>query len=160
MQQHPIRATDRSAPAARAVPAAITSGRIIGAVFGLVFFGIGLTVIGFMWLGSDEFGSPPAFFKIVASFIALAFVAMGGSLAASAIFGGRMLAQRSAGLEQNTDAAQSEASAMQFTSSPNTPAGYACPHCGGTLAEKSDVSPMGDTKCAFCGQWFNVHGRS
>ena len=40
-------------------------GRFIGAVFGLVFFGIGLTVIGFLWGAPfGEFGSPPLVFRI------------------------------------------------------------------------------------------------
>lgn len=142
MQQHPLRP-------------ALAAGRFIGAMFGLVFFGIGLTVIGVMWFASDGFGSPPVFFKLIASFIALGFVAMGGTLAASAIFGGGMLARHGEAIGQ----AMREAKSCQPSMSPTTPAGYGCPHCGAALAEKAEVSPMGDTRCAFCGQWFNVHGR-
>ncbi len=139
---------DPAAPAAAA-------GRFVGAVFGLVFFGIGLTVIGVMWFASDGFGSPPVFFKLIASFIALAFVAMGGTLAASSIFGGAMLARHGAALGQS----MRERPSRYPSTPPTTPAGYGCPHCGAALAEKAEVSPMGDSKCAFCGQWFNVHGR-
>ncbi len=145
MQQHPLR---------HARPA-LAAGRFLGAVFGLVFFGIGLTVIGMMWFASDGFGSPPLFFKIFASFIALAFVAMGGTLAASSIFGGAMLARHGETIEQSTR----EAESRKESTTPITPAGYSCPHCAAALAAKAEVSPMGDTKCAFCGQWFNVHGR-
>ena len=142
MQKHPLRP-------------ALAAGRFVGAVFGLVFFGIGLTVIGFMWFGDDGFGSPPVFFKIFASLIALAFVAMGGTLAASSIFGGGMLARHSEAIDQ----AMRQAQSRPTSTTANAPAGYACPHCGAALADKAEVSPMGDTKCVFCGQWFNVHGR-
>ncbi len=142
MQQRPLRP-------------ALSAGRFIGAVFGLVFFGIGLTVIGVMWFASDDFGSPPVFVKLIASFIALAFVAMGGTLAASSIFGGAMLARHGEAIGPATRVAESH----QPSTPSSTPAGYACPHCGAALAEKAEVSPMGDSKCAFCGQWFNVHGR-
>ncbi|HEV2295509.1 MAG TPA: hypothetical protein VGR35_16790 [Tepidisphaeraceae bacterium] len=150
MQQHPLRPAAPASP-----PAALAAGRFIGAVFGLVFFGIGLTVIGVMWFASDGFGSPPLFFKLIASFIALAFVAMGGTLAASSIFGGGLLARHGKLMGQ----ANRDAQSGRAPTTAGTPAGYVCPHCGAALAEKAEVSPMGDTKCAFCGQWFNVHGR-
>jgi hypothetical protein len=134
-----------------------TVARFVGAVFGFVFAGIGLTVIGFMWFGSDGFGSPPAFFKIIASFIALAFIAMGGSIAISAIVGGGMLSRHGQAIEEAMQRAKARSTAP---ASPPSAVGYACPHCGGTLGEKADVSPMGDTKCAFCGRWFNVHRRT
>lgn len=63
-------------------------GRFIGGVFGLVFAGIGLTVIIFLWGAPfGEFGSPPVIFRIFGSFIAIAFVAMGGGAAFAAITG-------------------------------------------------------------------------
>ena len=124
------------------------AGRIVGAVFGLVFFGIGLTVIGFMWFGDDGFGSPPVFFKIFASLIACAFVAMGGTLAAASIKGGSVQVPDVA-----LDQAAREGKALQVS-----PGSYLCPSCGATL-QKADVSPMGDVKCTFCGSWFNVHGK-
>ena len=124
------------------------AGRIVGAVFGLVFFGIGLTVIGFMWFGDDGFGSPPVFFKIFASLIACAFVAMGGTLAAASIKGGSVQVPDVA-----LDQAAREGKPLQVS-----PGSYLCPSCGATL-QKADVSPMGDVKCTFCGSWFNVHGK-
>jgi hypothetical protein len=142
--------------------------RFLGAVFGLIFFGIGITVIGFLWgLGGDGFDGPPVVFKIFGSFIALGFVAMGGTLAVTSIFGGGMIGRHRALIDEAMRRAQ-EAQKASATSAPSqqqhppsAPAmtGYACPHCGGTLGQKADVSPMGDAKCAFCGRWFNVHGR-
>lgn len=117
--------------------------RFIGAVFGFVFCGIGLAILGFMWTvqGSDE---PPLFFKIFASFIALPFVAMGGTLFFTS------LKRRSMILEMPT---------IQ-QSPPATAAGkdYACPSCGARLGEDVDVSPSGDAKCGYCRKWFNIHG--
>jgi hypothetical protein len=133
--------------------------RFLGAVFGLIFSGIGLTVIGFMWLGlDDDFGSPPVFVKIFASVIALGFVAMGGTLAAASILGGGMLGRSASIINEAMRRAQ-EAQNSATPTSAKPAGGYACPHCGGALGEKADVSPMGDAKCAFCGRWFNVHGR-
>ena len=127
---------------------AAAGARFIGAVFGIVFFGIGLTVLVFMWTASfGEFGSPPLFFRIFASFIAIAFVAVGGTIAASSIFGGKMMSM----------VASPDATAT--TSSPSPQTGYVCPNCGASLGEKADVSPLGDAKCPFCGTWFNIHGR-
>jgi hypothetical protein len=49
-----------------------------------------------MWSQSfDGFDSPPLFFRVFASFIALAFVAMGGTLAYGSIFKGGMMGQMS-----------------------------------------------------------------
>jgi hypothetical protein len=137
------------------------AARFLGGVFGLIFFAVGLTVIGFMWLSDDGFGSPPLFFKIFATFIALGFVAMGGTLATSAFLGGGPLGGHA---ELFGEAMRQAQQPNTLTSSTTTKlpatAGYACPHCGGALGANADVSPMGDAKCAFCGRWFNVYGRS
>ena len=130
--------------------------RFVGAVFGLVFFGVGLTVIIFMWSQSfDGFDSPPLFFRVFASFIALAFVAMGGTLAYGSIFGGGTMGR----VSELADEAirQREAELGQNAAAP---AGYVCPNCGAALGEKADVSPLGDVKCPFCGTWFNIHRRA
>lgn len=132
------------------------AARFIGAAFGLIFAGIGLTLIGFLWFGDDGFGSPPLFFKVMGSFIALAFVIMGGTMAVSAFVAGSVLTKAQHVIKEANQhtAAQHASGAPQ-----DSGRGYACPHCGGGLGENADVSPMGDTKCVFCGRWFNVHGR-
>lgn len=119
--------------------------RFVGAVFGLAFAGIGLTVIISLWFGG--MGDPPVFFKLFGSFIASVFVAMGGGMAFVAITGRGIMVKQP----------------RRPTTSPESPAvprSYTCPHCGGGLDRDAEVSPMGDVKCAFCGRWFNVHGRS
>jgi DNA-directed RNA polymerase subunit RPC12/RpoP len=121
-------------------------GRFIGAVFGFVFLGIGVTVIGFLWSApSGEFGSPPLVFRIFGSFIALAFVAMGGGIAYAAIFG--KMPNQSHG-DQRLSNADSESISR---------GGYSCDNCGAGLDSSAEVSPRGDVKCAHCGRWFNVH---
>jgi hypothetical protein len=133
-------------PLAQATGAA----RFVFGIFGTVFFGVGLTVLVFMWSQSfDEFDSPPLVFRIFASFIAIAFMAMGGTIAYGAIFGGGMMSQVVA-------AAEKHAEMTPATTQP----GYLCPNCGAALGEKADVSPLGDVKCPFCGTWFNIHRRS
>ena len=131
-------------------PAAGAS-RFIGAVFGLAFAGVGLAVIGGLWFGG--MGDPPIIFKLVGSFIATIFVAVGGTLAFGAITGAGPMSEQGASTSPPTGTAPT-------TSPPAGSRTYTCPHCGGGLDRNADVSPMGDVKCAFCGRWFNVHGRS
>lgn len=114
--------------------------RFIGALFGFVFAGVGLTVLGFLWTARG-FGAPPLFFKIFASFIALAFVGAGGTVFFSAIKG---------------RSRPSDTATIPPSASPGT--GYSCPACGARLGEAADVSPRGDVKCGYCRQWFNIHG--
>ena len=127
----------------------LAAGRFIAGVFGLAFAGIGLTVIIALWSGG--MGDAPSFFRIVGSFIALVFIAFGGTMAYGAITGGGLMARQRA-----NDSAAATTSSRNST----TPAGYACPYCGAGLASNVEVSPMGDVKCSFCGRWFNVHGRT
>ena len=42
--------------------------------------------------------------------------------------------------------------------SEHAPRDYHCDHCGAALADASDVSPSGDFKCTYCGNWSNIHG--
>ena len=129
--------------------------RFVGAVFGFVFFGIGMTVLISMWAAPfGAFGSPPLFFRVFASFIAIAFVTMGGSTV-WAVLAGKGL-QNSMSIDTET-----------FDEGPDTPAtsagnsvGYVCPNCGAALDSQADVSPHGDVKCAYCDRWFNVHQQS
>ena len=116
--------------------------RLLGIVFGIVFGGIGLTVIGFLW-GERGFGEPPLFFKLFGSFIALAFVAVGGTFFMAAVKG--RMPQTGNAIRPSADV------------TPSDGAGYKCPACGARLGETADVSPKGDVKCGYCKQWFNIH---
>jgi hypothetical protein len=130
--------------------------RFVGAVFGLIFLGIGLTVIGALWAAPGGFGAPPLIFRIVGSFIALGFVTMGGATAYAAISGKpqRHLMRKVAGRLHQRTPSHSAAPPLQTVKG-----GYACDNCGAALDSSADVSPHGDVKCAHCNRWFNVHAR-
>ena len=124
-------------------------GRVLIGVFGLVFAGAGVCMLALIWGEESNFVPVPA--RLFGSLICVAFVAFGGTMAFTALRGGSFGAVNLPTLGD-----------MGATNSPTpttTPAGYICPHCGAALGAKTDVSPMGDTKCPFCGQWFNVHGK-
>lgn len=123
----------------------------LGRVMGIVPLGIGVTVLGFLWgMPFGEFGSPPLFFRLFGSFIALAFVLTGLGI----VFGSAAFAQSHS---------PPRYPAPQFDISPpdDRPPGtrFVCPKCGAPLAEKVDVSPHGDAKCSYCNSWFNIHGQ-
>lgn len=132
-------------------------GRLVGTVFGLIFLGIGLTVIGFLWGAPfGQFGSPPLFFRIVGSFIALAFVTMGGATAYGAFTGKVPNAATSRlGATQRENAAASTRPSADSSSRE----GYSCDRCGAPLTSSADVSPHGDVKCTHCDGWFNIHAK-
>ncbi len=111
--------------------------RFLLVVFGLVFGGAGLTILGSLWLSSDG-PRPPLFFRIMGSLIAIAFVAFAGGM----IFGG--VGRPSAASPPDSRRADGTGS-------------YTCPHCGGGLEKGADVSPHGDAKCSYCDRWFNIH---
>lgn len=118
---------------------------------GIVPFGIGLTVLGFLWgTPFGEFHSPPLFFRIFGSFIALGFVMTG----AAALFG--KLPEH---LRDPHSLLRPPQTGSQRPSTPVNPADatYACPNCGSTLGRNADVSPLGDVKCTQCARWFNIH---
>lgn len=133
------------------------AARMIPAVFGFVFAGIGLTVIGFLWLTPfDDFGSPPLFFRIFGSFIAIAFVALGGTMGLAAVAGRADWVAR----KPPASAAPGPMSpAAAAAGTPSAAGRYACPHCGAAMTGGTEASPHGDVKCPHCGAWFNVHGR-
>lgn len=111
-------------------------------LFMMVFFAlfgcIGITLLVFLWSADDGFGSPPLFFRVMGSFIALGFVAMGFGVPLAAL--------------KKNKSSQGE------TRHPNAPAedGYRCPNCGAALKE-AEVSPSGDVKCPYCKGWWNIH---
>jgi len=124
-------------------------GRFVGVVFGLVFLAIGITVIVFMWTGDEGFGRPPLFFRIFASLIATAFVAMGGAVAYDSV--------RAMAAGRDIDSIASHGLKQSFSQPQG--ANYRCSACGAPLDKGADVSPHGDVKCTHCGSWFNVHKR-
>lgn len=136
-------------PAAAGGATATGAARVMAAIFGVAFGGIGLSVISFLWFGEDGFGGPPLVFRLVGSFIALVFVGFGGFALYGAITG-RAPAGHASAPTPATPPGQSGGP---------TPGGYRCPNCGAPLGQGADVSPMGDVKCTFCKTWFNVHGR-
>lgn len=111
-------------------------------IFILLFFSIfgfiGLVFLIFLWKPGDGFGAPPLIFKLVGSFIALGFMAMGFGLPLAAL-------TRRGGVKPP---------------SPDGDAGdaYQCPSCGGNVKD-ADVSPSGDVRCPYCRGWWNIHGR-
>ena len=129
-------------------PGATGAARFVFGVFGFIFGGIGLTVLIFLWgTPFDEFGSPPLVFRIFGSFIAIGFVAFGGTMAFAALRGPSFMAP----LVSSKDGADPPS---------GTPGKYRCPNCGAPLGEGADVSPMGDVKCPFCKSWFNIHSQN
>lgn len=125
------------------------AARAVNLIFGLVFAGIGVTVLVFLWSQPfGVFGAPPLFFRVFGSFIAIAFVTVGGTSAYAAIHAANVLQTMNDWSESETDDKQDHSGSQ---------AAYACPRCGAPLANQADVSPHGDVKCDHCGGWFNVH---
>ncbi|MEX0938708.1 MAG: hypothetical protein WDZ59_12680 [Pirellulales bacterium] len=129
----------------------MTVARVIVGVFGVIFLGIGLTVLVSLWIAPfGAFGSPPLFFRIVGTFIAIGFVTMGGAAVLAAITG--------KGLGSHADLRRMNQAGGEHA--PRTPGDrLACPRCGAPLAKSADVSPHGDALCTYCRTWFNIHGK-
>lgn len=112
-------------------------------IFMLIFmsmFGfIGLTVLIFVWAGDRDF--PPLIFRVFASFIAIAFMAMGFGVPIAAIKASKFFNE-----------------SPQVVADSNAPPvkGYQCPHCGAGLGTQ-EASPSGDVKCTYCQKWWNIH---
>lgn len=130
--------------------AAPLAPRIVFGTFGFAFAAIGISVLAFLWLTPfNQFGSPPLFFRIFGSFIAICFVAMGATMFIGGIVGKLPMSKvLSRSLTQG-----------QVDDAPTGPTGtgYSCPKCGAQLGAKVEVSPLGDVKCQYCHQWFNIH---
>ena len=132
------------------IGSATSAGRVVTGLFGLIFGGIGLTVIAFLWGSSwNEFGSPPLFFRVFGSLIAMAFVVFGGAAVFGAFTAGNVLSA------MNDRQETSQEDDRQAASAP----GYICPQCSAPLSGNAEVSPHGDVKCGYCQCWFNVHGK-
>ena len=112
-------------------------------IFGLIFAGVGVTVLVSIWT-ADGFGAPPLIFRMVGSFIALAFCTFGVAMAYSSI-----------------KCAQEDISPPEPREDfmPQGKKSYSCPHCGAGLGSDAEVSPHGDVKCSYCDRWFNIHTR-
>lgn len=108
-------------------------------VFMSLFGFIGLTLLIFLWFGTER-DFPPVFFKIIASFIAIGFMTIG--------FGGPLAALK----------ARNRSNAEHFNNSiqDQPSAGYKCSNCGAGLGQQ-EVSPSGDVKCSYCLKWWNIH---
>jgi hypothetical protein len=136
-------------------PVAEIGPRIMAAVFGITFGGIGLSVMGFMWGQEPGFGDPPVFFKVFATLIAIPFVAF-GAMALYGAFTGKGM----------NPGSQLEALQKRFgkdreigSDPPDASPQYTCPNCSAPLSGRDEVSPHGDVKCSHCNAWFNVHGK-
>ena len=104
---------------------------------------IGVAVLVFLWGSSDGFGSPPLFFKVFGSLIALAFMAMGFGVPFHFLRRGKEMERLGAhGLHPQAA----------------PPASLQCPNCGANVG-KAEVSPGGDVKCIYCHGWWNIHRR-
>ncbi len=117
-------------------------------IFVSLFGFIGLTLLIFLWFGSDsDFGRPPLIARLIGSFVAIGFMAMGFGMPISAILAwskGEIVAEVGAGPD-TVDGAKP------------APAGYRCPHCAAGLGPQQEVSPSGDVKCGYCNKWWNIH---
>lgn len=123
-------------------------------LMGIIPLGIGLTVIIGVWsMPYSGFGAMPIFFRVFASFIALAFVMIGGG----AIFG---LTNPENQLHSRLNQLRRIHPDLDVSNKAHTSAtdgSYACTNCGAALDRQADVSPRGDVKCGHCGKWFNIH---
>ncbi len=122
--------------------------RIFAAIFIGVFGCIGITILIFMWGGfEDGFGEPPLFFRIFASFIAIAFIASSAMGIRSALRGKPL---RPGGMRRRSGRKSFEPAQRVEGDD------YSCPNCGSGLETDIEISPSGDVKCPYCKTWFNV----
>ncbi|MFI5378928.1 MAG: hypothetical protein ACHRHE_06510 [Tepidisphaerales bacterium] len=131
---------------------------VFATLIGLIPLGIGITVLVFLWGAPfNAWDSPPIFFRVFGSFIALAFVLFGGAMLAGALRGAQ---PGSAIVDRAFSELDTTNTAMPKPASAQSPGGaYECPQCGAPLAGNAEVSPHGDAKCGHCASWFNIHGR-
>ena len=127
----------------------------------IIPFGIGMTVLIFLWSAPfGAFHSPPLFFRVFGSFIALAFVMTGIGIfvGAGKIGDPRLMAEKLKEMQKGLAGNQPERGSSSDTAEASTSkVGYDCPNCGASLGKEADVSPSGDVKCGYCERWFNIH---
>ena len=127
-------------------------------LMGIMPFGIGLTVLFFIWFGDVRpFGGAPLVFRVFASFVAMGFVLPGLMIFKAPSL---LKSQHQNMLDRVREL--SKAAGHDLVDSSATPDGrsqvnYSCPNCGSDLGEDADVSPSGDAKCEYCKRWFNIH---
>jgi hypothetical protein len=114
---------------------------LVDFVLGAFFCSLGVTMLKTPWHGI------PWVLRLGGGLIGFACLAVGLIM----VFGS-LVRQ----ILQNRDARDARA---QITEDASLNSGYACPNCGATLANGAEVSPLGDAKCGYCQQWFNVFGR-
>ncbi len=122
-------------------------------LFGIVPFGIGMTVLIFMW--SQPFGgfhSPPLVFRFFASFIAVGFILVSGAIFFADPIGPKRIKNQLDKMQSELDFENPTANAVE-----QSHLMYQCSKCGAPLEDGAEVSPHGDVKCKHCGKWFNVH---
>lgn len=122
--------------------------KLIARVIPLVFGVMGLAMVIFLWSAPfGEFGSPPLFFRIFGTLIAIVFMLVG--------FGGAILGNDPRAMVRRLG----DRYGARPSSSPPAASkpGYECPNCHARLDQDADVSPQGDVKCTYCTRWFNVH---
>ena len=126
-------------------------------MIGIIPFGIGVTVLCFLWFGEDGFHSPPLFFKVFGSFIALAFVMFGVAAFSAGSLVNRNRLQDLAESMRDLQQSQNGSGTGPASKKPPGNTSYGCPNCGADLGDGADVSPSGDVKCEYCKRWFNIH---
>jgi hypothetical protein len=122
-------------------------------LFVSMFGCIGLALLIFLWSApTDGFHSPPLFFRLFGSCIAICFMAVGFGLPISALRA-RLSGAVDGAPGTPTSAAPSGADAAHAAQGD----GYRCPSCGAALVSGQEVSPSGDVKCGYCRKWWNIH---
>lgn len=127
-------------------------------LFGIIPLGIGLTVLYSLWFSGSGFGSPPLFFRVCGSFVALGFVMFGvAAFSAGGMLNHDRLTDLAQKMHQRQRRQRNGSGESTETGQKTGDRGYGCPKCGAELSDGADVSPSGDVKCAYCRRWFNIH---
>jgi hypothetical protein len=135
------------------------SERIVAAVFGLFFGGIGLAVLVGSLESFGSFQSPPLFFRVVGFLMSLPPLAIGGLMIYAAVTGKAPKALAAGSRERAMRLLDKKLRSAGDAAQATPTGSYICPRCAAPLGSGADVSPSGDAKCSHCGSWFNVrHG--